>query len=75
VRVGGVIFTLEVGDLYALCGAARDAVDHEVSCYRRLDYTPLPQHTLCVADARLIHAERTPAASDACTRPPSEFPA
>ena len=40
-RVGGVLFKLEVGDLYALCGAARDAVDHEVSCCRRPDYAAL----------------------------------
>ena len=30
VRVGGVVFCLQRGDLYALCGAARDDVDHEV---------------------------------------------
>ena len=30
VRVGGVAFTVRPGDLYALSGAARDEVDHEV---------------------------------------------
>ena len=29
-RVGGVIFTVAEGDLYALVGSARDDVDHEV---------------------------------------------
>jgi hypothetical protein len=30
VRVGGVSFTVGVGDMYMLSGAARDDVDHEV---------------------------------------------
>ena len=29
-RVGGVAFAVGEGDLYALVGAARDDVDHEV---------------------------------------------
>ena len=30
VRVGGVSFAVRAGDVYALCGDARDAIDHEV---------------------------------------------
>ena len=30
VRVGGVVFTVQTGDVYGLCGEARDDVDHEV---------------------------------------------
>ena len=69
VRVGGVSFAVRAGDVYALCGDARDAIDHEVyysACRadrlsvtvryggRSEDPYPFP----CEKEAESLHSER-----------------